>query len=407
MPPNQTDRHRHRDLPSSLNRTEEWHKLCHTASLLMGTTSTSSGSSASFRASSTTPVINLLPSSFSSSTSEEDQLLLFNLSDFDRSAYELKYSIVKMSELLQREILKDNEAEYDGDGDDTHEVVAFSSSSSMQLETTVASFVARTANQVERMRTSIIHVPSSANDTSAAGANLFYRSKYNESVASHRSGVVAYLLLLLREDIVGVLNGMQRRRKEREKEREKLRKLRQEFEFSFDEDPDPLLLSVSKSSIKLPAAKAPIGTLLEKTKYKDRELEAKQSSLPGEINHIELAQKNIMDENDKQMMEHNDQQLAIELVQQEPNSALTDIKAVEQKIIEITTLFSQFSTLVSDQQEDVIAVYTNTNQTKDNMTKGQEQLIDAEERITKSRHRMAKFIVGIGIVLFFLNLVIK
>ena len=387
-----------RDLPYGQDRTDEWNEFCKVA--LVGnsyarrsTTSdnpvNNANNDASKKMKQLAPVINLLPNY------EDEKKCLNDLSEFDRTTYELKDSILKMAELLRREI-KFEGIEEEGYNKDDH-------NATVQLETTIASFVARTANQIERLRVSIQSPPVQKN------SNLFYRPKYNDTVANHRSGAVSCLLSLLREDVAGVLEGMQRRRKEREKKREEIRLLRQEFESNFDE---PEIQTLTNNTTTL--APVTVDTNLSVAKpieQQSRSFVKMQSSLPGEIDHIELAARHVMDERDNEHVANDydlqQQELAKEVIQREPESALTDIKAVEQKIMEITSLLSQFSTLVSDQQEDVIAVYTNTNETKENMKKGQEQLIDAKERITKSRHRMAKFIVLTAIVLLWLNFMIQ
>jgi hypothetical protein len=65
---------------------------------------------------------------------------------------------------------------------------------------------------------------------------------------------------------------------------------------------------------------------------------------------------------------------------------LDNVQKMEHMMADITALLGQFSQLVSDQQEDVWEIHDAVAQTKDNMAKGQENLVDAAERTKSSRH---------------------
>ena len=81
---------------------------------------------------------------------------------------------------------------------------------------------------------------------------------------------------------------------------------------------------------------------------------------------------------------------------------LDSVQQMETRMVEITTLIGQFSNLVSDQQEQVLQVHESAKETKDNLDKGQENLIDAAERTKKSRHFKAWLILAMsGILMFF------
>jgi hypothetical protein len=67
-------------------------------------------------------------------------------------------------------------------------------------------------------------------------------------------------------------------------------------------------------------------------------------------------------------------------------SDLDNVQKMEQMMVDITALLGQFSNLVSEQQEDVWEIHDAVAQTKDNMQKGQENLVDAAERTKKSKH---------------------
>lgn len=80
-------------------------------------------------------------------------------------------------------------------------------------------------------------------------------------------------------------------------------------------------------------------------------------------------------------------------------SDLDNVQKMEQMMVDITALLGQFSNLVSEQQEDVWEIHDAVAQTKDNMQKGQENLVDAAERTKKSKHWTPALVAGSGIML--------
>jgi t-SNARE complex subunit (syntaxin) len=82
---------------------------------------------------------------------------------------------------------------------------------------------------------------------------------------------------------------------------------------------------------------------------------------------------------------------------------LEDVRKVEERMTEITALLSQFSNLVSEQQEEIRLIHDNTAKSKTNMDKGQDNLVDATQRGEKSKHRMATLIFALGLLLLFFN----
>jgi ABC-type Na+ efflux pump permease subunit len=85
---------------------------------------------------------------------------------------------------------------------------------------------------------------------------------------------------------------------------------------------------------------------------------------------------------------------------------LDSVYQVEQRMTEITALLSQFSSLVSEQQEEVSAIHQTTVSSKENITKGQESLVDAKERTKRSKHYMATFVWSVAILLLVFNYII-
>jgi len=83
---------------------------------------------------------------------------------------------------------------------------------------------------------------------------------------------------------------------------------------------------------------------------------------------------------------------------------LDSVQQMETRMVEITTLIGQFSNLVQGQTEQVLQVHDSAKETKDNLDKGQENLIDATERTRKSKHYKAWLILSMAMVLMFFHL---
>lgn len=96
------------------------------------------------------------------------------------------------------------------------------------------------------------------------------------------------------------------------------------------------------------------------------------------------------------------QQEAIQL-QAKTHSDLDSVQKMEQTMVDITALLSQFANLVTEQQEDVWEIHDATVSTKENLQKGQENLMDAAERTASSKHYMATAITAMGVLLLLLN----
>lgn len=84
-------------------------------------------------------------------------------------------------------------------------------------------------------------------------------------------------------------------------------------------------------------------------------------------------------------------------------SDLDSVQKMEQRMVEITTLIGQFSNLVSEQQEEIFDIARHAQETKKNMTKGQENLVDATERTKRSKHYLAWTIFGLSLMLLFFH----
>jgi hypothetical protein len=81
------------------------------------------------------------------------------------------------------------------------------------------------------------------------------------------------------------------------------------------------------------------------------------------------------------------------------NSDLDAVQQMERHMVDITALLSQFANLVSDQAADVSHIYHATNDAKDNVDQGQQNLLEARERTEASRHYLATAIAVLGVLL--------
>ena len=86
------------------------------------------------------------------------------------------------------------------------------------------------------------------------------------------------------------------------------------------------------------------------------------------------------------------------------NNDLDSVQQMETRMVEITTLIGQFSNLVQDQQEQVQQVHESAKETKDNLDKGQENLVDAAERTKQSKHYKAYLILTMAAILLFFHI---
>jgi len=82
---------------------------------------------------------------------------------------------------------------------------------------------------------------------------------------------------------------------------------------------------------------------------------------------------------------------------------LESVEKMEQMMVDITALLTQFSELVSEQQENVYEIRDATATAKQNMQAGQEQLLHAKERTQESSHYMAKTIFALALFLLFFD----
>ncbi|KAL7549766.1 hypothetical protein ACHAWF_013028 [Thalassiosira exigua] len=85
------------------------------------------------------------------------------------------------------------------------------------------------------------------------------------------------------------------------------------------------------------------------------------------------------------------------------HSDLEGVQKAERSMVEIASLLSRFTDLISEQQEDIFLIHDQALKSKENVDKGQDQLVDAADRGEKSKHPMATFVMAAAILLLLFN----
>jgi hypothetical protein len=88
------------------------------------------------------------------------------------------------------------------------------------------------------------------------------------------------------------------------------------------------------------------------------------------------------------------------------HSDLEGVQKVERSMVEITQLLSRFTDLITEQQDDIFMIHDQAMKSKENVDKGQSQLVDAANRGEKSKHPMASFILFMAFLLLLFNYIL-
>ena len=303
------------------------------------------------------------------------------------------------------------------------------------IQSTVTSFAATTANEIETLRKII---PSSSSD-----------------LADHRSGVVQILLSQLTEQITEPFGALQRQRTRiavqlwQNPLQCKLYQPKQSSEQQNNRHPSMMQLFDDQDEVEreqrfLPRRPSPQDDFDFVSKYvnkyeptipsrpdflsqlakkkRQQQVEEKPMVVPNKNKEAELLraapqismiptkpqilpyqqQPTITEEVRRQEEEEEMQQEAAMLTVAVHND-LDSVQKMETRMVEITTLISQFSNLVSEQHEDVLEIHDAAKNTKDNMEKGQENLVDAAEKTKRSKHYKAWAIFAMAMTLLFFH----
>ncbi|KAL7482524.1 hypothetical protein ACHAW6_008199 [Cyclotella cf. meneghiniana] len=340
------------------------------------------------------------------------------------------------------------------------------------LETTVASFAAGMAKQIDSLRQAVVV------EGDHPFLNFSHQNESNERTSTHwatgpighRAGIASCLMQRLKSEIMDPMTDLQRQRErkfknngnfsmedaskiaqnpllgfhskaeemnqrslppapweigEHDSKQNRLEHDQERDEFLsvyYDETPqeetEPLSLEALRrytrpSSAVLQWIDLPKSTTLRQPNATtegvmvDRNLsEGKQSSA-----FSFMATKPAHNPTDDYLMSTYREEEAIEQLQRESaaliatyqHSDLEGVQKVERSMVEITQLLSRFTDLITEQQEDIFMIHDQAMKSKENVDKGQSQLVDAARRGEKSKHPMASFIVVLAFLLLFFN----
>ena len=278
------------------------------------------------------------------------------------------------------------------------------------LESTVLSFVATTANQVDSLQKAI--------------------SSSNRDYVQHCAGIVSYLMATLKEEVANPFAKMQKQRARPVMalwENPLQCRLVSRLNPTDDEEEDQELRFLPKAPRPSQAYDFldayQIGKDLTKQEFqrptsilrRRRPQAPPPSKMPRQnsdvmvpVGHIEGVEQllpylpskppNEEDDDYHKMLQHEALVLTATL-----QNDLDSVQQVEARMTEITALLAQFSNLVSEQQTEITNIHETTVQSKKNVEKGHDHLVDAAERTKKSRHYMATVVAFMAFLLLFFN----
>ena len=301
------------------------------------------------------------------------------------------------------------------------------------IQSTVTSFVATTATEMESLR------------------NLINQQQQQESQRSHhQTGIVEILLGRLKEEIADPFGRLQKQRSRRAvqlwqkpiqcslmMQPSKVRKGSDELDAVLGLEEEPLqqqflptrpahrlhrdflasyqLLLDDDEAKRVVTPRRPKSALFKKRSYDDKEKSNNLSpdSKPSEPKRLKSNDASKLPYQAQATQPLNDDTTyytAPEQLQQEAmlltaslQSDLDSVQKMESMMVDITALLSQFSELVVEQQDKFIDIHDSTATAKQNVAQGQEELVDAKERTQQSHHYMAKAIASMGVLLLFFH----
>lgn len=323
------------------------------------------------------------------------------------------------------------------------------------LETTVASFAAGMAKQIESLRKTVVvegdHPFITDNNVNADHASSH---RWTSGQIGHRVGIASCLMQRLKSEIMEPMTSLQ---SQREKIMSKNDKYRGDEALEIAQNPLRLFRLEIEASLHRPLPPAPweVGDhdaekdRMERNQEEEEFLnvyfDGKKVLLQGdnltkdsvinnmspppsvmqlmdlpnpsqEITRQEMTQQVIP--NRQPIPRRNTPPLPYEdegehMVQLQRESAallatyqhsdLEGVQKVERSMVEITSLLSRFTDLIIEQQDSVLTIHDQALKSKDNVDKGQDQLVDAAKRGEKSNHPMATFIFSMAILLLLFN----
>ncbi|CAJ1943046.1 unnamed protein product [Cylindrotheca closterium] len=292
------------------------------------------------------------------------------------------------------------------------------------IQSTITSFAATTASELETLRKII---PASSSD-----------------ISSHRSGIVQVLLMILQSMVTSPFGRLQ---KQRTRPAVHIWQNPQEctlFQPKQNGNKNSSLIDLidsdgdeSRDQRFLPTSAGVINDKSFETRYQDDARENRMApQRPSFLENIEreegksvsqtedldsprasllpspvptpLPKPQIKPYQDAAIEESNrqfeaDLQQEVAMLTVAAHSDLDSVQQMEHRMVEITTLIGQFSNLVGEQQEEILQIHDSAKESKTNLNRGQESLVDATYRQKKSRHLFAWIIFGMSMTLLFFH----
>lgn len=277
------------------------------------------------------------------------------------------------------------------------------------FESTILSFVATTANQIESLQKTV--------------------SSPNKDYSHHCQGIVTFLLAKLKEDVANPFSVLQKKRTRDAislweaplqchlANRAKKTTL-DPLENELGEKADQFFFP--ESHLRPCGAGSFMSTYEEPESFSPLHLKRPHSILNSEKKVSTFSSKskqkydnkaeciplqNVVPVNDGQIEEeyHSHLQRESALLTASLQNDLDSVHRVEASMSEITRLLAQFSDLVTEQQAEISNIHDTTVESQRNVEKGQDHLVDATERTKKSKHYMASAIFAMALLLLFFN----
>jgi hypothetical protein len=358
-------------------------------------------------------VINLLEDDGATSDDESFQVENANRDHWTENALRIQADLIRMTQWIRNK-------QYD------FVSVEMPDDEASLIQSTITSFTATTASELETLRKMIT---SSSN------------------IASHRAGVVQILLTQLKEQVAEPFGSLQKQRmrvavqlwqnplqcrlyqpnQNKDQERVTMMQMLDEQDQVEREqrflprregpldDCDFLAKYRPSTSAKLVSRPAFISQIAQKKRRlevpradtvkasSDDKTIAPAMGTPKRLPMQPQAMSYKKSEESRQQRLDVDLQQEAALLTVAVQNDLDTVKQMEQNMVNITTLISQFSNLVTEQQEEIWQIHDAAENTKDNMEKGQENLVDAAERTKRSKHYMAWSVFAMAVTLLFFH----
>jgi hypothetical protein len=332
------------------------------------------------------------------------------------------------------------------------------------LETTVASFAAGMAKQIESLRQTVvvegdhpfIHCSSADDESGNEIHAATQRHKWATGSVGHRAGIASCLMQRLKSEIMDSMTSLTSQRQksqsrgnysmdeptkiaqnplcgffsgvtpditerldpppapwelgDHDPERERYERDQERNEFlriygdTADNPPIASLESIITNTFPPPSVLKLLDTqkLKSNTQHHEPPVQKIYSPPPSvqfkNVPEVMIPSQQLEEEHLDQL-----QRESATLLATYQHSDLEGVQKVERSMVEITQLLSRFTDLITEQQEDIFMIHDQAIKSKENVDKGQDQLVDAVTRGEKSTHPMATFIVLAAILLLLFN----